>query len=145
MFIDLRKLARSGKTEENFFFEYTPETELVDIPDCKLCPPVKVSGKVILTGNHSAYIDGEACFTLIGNCTRCLKETERVFVAEISEEVSKDSEDSYPLKNDVVDLTKIVDDKIIMNVPVNFLCNEDCLGICPKCGQNLNDGKCKCE
>ena len=49
---------------------------------------------------------------------------------------------SYTAK---IDLKKIVDDVIIMNTPIVFLCKEDCKGLCPNCGANLNDGGCKCE
>ena len=61
------------------------------------------------------------------------------------ESVDNDNPDSYPVKNDTVDLTKIVDDAIMINNPTNFLCKEDCKGICLGCGVNLNDGKCKCN
>lgn len=145
MLIDVRKLLRSGKTQEKFFFEYNPNQELCTIPDTEILNPVAVNGEVFLTGQHSAYIEGEIFFKLKGNCTRCLKETEKGFTAEIQEEVSPDNPESYPMKNDVIDLTQIVEDKIVTTLPLNFLCKEDCKGICPDCGVNLNEEKCKCK
>lgn len=145
MIIDFRKIARSGKTEEDFFFEYTPEEDLVSIPNAEIIDPVKITGTVTLTGKHSAYIDAEICFSVKADCTRCLTPTVKEFVAEITEEVDADSEDSYPVMNDTVNLTKMINDKIIMTVPVSFLCKDDCKGICFSCGQNLNDGDCQCE
>ena len=144
MIIDFRKIARSGKTEESFFFEFTPNNQVIDIPDAEFSAPVKVSGTAYLTDMHSAYIEGEIMFSVKANCTRCLEPTEKQFVAEFAEQVSSD-EDSYPVKNDSVDLTKIIEDKIIMTIPVSFLCREDCKGICFSCGKNLNDGECECE
>ena len=55
------------------------------------------------------------------------------------------TEDGYPVVNGKIDLSKIADDLIILNTPVAFLCREDCKGLCPTCGANLNDGECKCN
>lgn len=145
MIIDFRKIARSGKSEENFYFEYVPKEGLLSFPDAEIIAPVKVEGTVTLTGKHSAYFDGEICFTVKGNCTRCLSETVKTFVAEISEEFDAEDEYSYPVKNDTVDLSTVVEDKIIMTAPVTFLCKEDCKGICFVCGKNLNEGDCNHE
>ncbi len=145
MLIDLKKLWQKGKEEESFYFEYNPETELIDIPSAEIVLPIKVVGKVTLTGRHSAFIEGEISFKVKGECTRCLTETEKDFAIEFSEGVSDDGEDAYPLKNDTVDLSKIVDDKIIISMPVTLLCKEDCKGLCPDCGGNLNENGCKCK
>ena len=145
MILDLKKLKRSGKDSSSFFFEYSPESELVDLPDATIVLPIRVSGTVTLTGEHSALVDAEIVYTISGNCTRCLNQTTKDYAVEISESVDNDNPDGYPVKNDTVDLTKIVDDAIMINNPTNFLCKEDCKGICLGCGVNLNDGKCKCN
>lgn len=145
MIIDLKKLRNSGKTESGFYFEYEPERDLVDIPQAEIVFPVKVNGTVTLTDKHSAYIDGEVCFSVSGECTRCLSHTEQLFAIEFSEHVSEDDEEGYPVVNDKVDLSAVVDDIILMNQPVSFLCKEDCKGICAGCGVNLNQEECKCK
>ncbi len=143
MIIDLKKLRTSGKTESGFFFEYTPSESLCDIPEVDLLAPVKITGTVTLTDAHSAYIEGEIAFILKGQCTRCLSLTEKDFVVEFGEAVGV--EDGYPVVNDKVDLSKIVDDSIMMDLPTNFLCKDDCKGICANCGVNLNQEECKCK
>lgn len=145
MIIDLKKIKRSGKDSADFYFEYEPKLDLIEIPNAKLVVPVTISGSVTLTGEHSCYVDGEVVFSIKGECTRCLKETLNRYVIEFSECADSEAEDGYPVKNDTVDLTKIVDDVILMNEPVSFLCKEDCKGICLNCGTNLNDGECKCK
>ncbi len=145
MIIDLKKIKRSGKDYQDFHFEYQPEKELVDIPNAKLVMPIVITGRVSLTGEHSCYIDGEVDFSVQGECTRCLKDTTNHYLVEFSETADSQSEDCYPVKNDTVDLTKIVDDVVLINVPLSFLCSEDCKGICLNCGTNLNDGECKCK
>ena len=145
MIIDLRELKRTGKEESDFFFEYSPEYELADIPNVKMLNPVSVIGTVTLTGQHSAYVEGEITFTLEGECTRCLTQTSKKYSAFFAEQIEQGSEDGYPLINDKIDLSKIVEDAILINMPVNLLCKEDCKGICFNCGVNLNDGDCKCN
>ena len=145
MILDFRKIARTGKNEEDFFFEYTPMEELLSIPDAKIVLPVTVNGTITLTGKHSAYVSAEVCFKVKGNCTRCLKETEKTFFATIEEEFDQEDEYSYPVKNDTVDLSTVVEDKIIMTAPISFLCKEDCKGICYVCGKDLNEGDCNHE
>ena len=145
MILDLKKLKRSGKDTNDFFFEYLPQEQIIDIPNVKFGGAVKVNGSVTLTGEHSAYIEGEVVFSLSGECTRCLSQTEKEYFVEFEEAVSADDSEGYPVKNDTVDLSKIVDDLVAMNLPVSFLCKEDCRGLCPSCGTNLNDGDCKCK
>ena len=145
MILDLKKLKRSGKDQSDFFFEYAPTADLVDIPSADIKGEVKVSGTLTLTGEHSCYVSGEVVFTIAGECTRCLKDTENTYATEFGESLEENNPDGYSLKNDTIDLSVIVDDIIAMNVPVSFLCSEDCRGLCAGCGTNLNDGECKCK
>ncbi len=145
MIIDLKKIRLSGKDEQNFFFEYFPETELVDIPNAELTLPVKVEGTAYLTGNHTAYVEGSVNYSIKGECTRCLAPATKEFVIDFAENFDGDNETSYPVVCDRLDLSQIVNDLIIMNIPVSFLCKEDCKGLCTVCGANLNEGECQCE
>lgn len=145
MILDLKKLKRTGKDSSNFFFEYSPETELLDLPNADIVLPISVNGTVTITGEHSAYLEGEVVFSVKGECTRCLKDTEKEFALNFQEGVESNNPDGYPVKNDTVDLRPIVDDLIAINSPVTFLCSDDCKGICTGCGVNLNDDKCKCN
>ena len=144
MILDLRKILRSGENSEDFFFLYEPENELSSIPEVKVVSPVKIIGTATLTGNHTCLVEGEIVFSLKGECTRCLKEAERGYIASFSEEVTG-AVDSYPVVNDTVDLRKIAEDTILMNMPLAFLCKDDCKGLCASCGKDLNEGKCDCN
>ena len=96
MILDLKKLKRSGKEQSDFYFEYEPNEELIDIPSVNFDGAVKITGTITLTGEHSAYLEGEAVFNLKGECTRCLEQTEKNFVAEFAESVDANDEDGYP-------------------------------------------------
>jgi uncharacterized protein len=43
-----------------------------------------------------------------------------------------------------IDLTEAIRQYSVMAIPMKALCDKDCAGLCPKCGQNLNLGKCNC-
>ncbi len=43
-----------------------------------------------------------------------------------------------------IDLSEAVRQYTVMAVPMKALCDENCAGLCPKCGKNLNQGKCNC-
>jgi uncharacterized protein len=42
-------------------------------------------------------------------------------------------------------IDEIIVDNIILSLPIKTLCSETCKGLCPICGQNLNEGDCDCE
>ena len=44
-----------------------------------------------------------------------------------------------------VDLTSLMQETIVTELPLRLLCKEDCKGLCPKCGTDLNLGSCSCE
>lgn len=46
---------------------------------------------------------------------------------------------------EAVDLNELVREQILLAVPSRRLCREDCKGLCPKCGADLNAGHCSCE
>ncbi len=43
-----------------------------------------------------------------------------------------------------LDLTEAVRQYALLAIPMKALCKKDCAGLCPTCGKNLNEGKCKC-
>ena len=53
-------------------------------------------------------------------------------------------EEIYPIDDDVIDLAPLVRDSVVLELPGAPLCREDCAGLCPQCGANLNEGPCGC-
>ena len=45
----------------------------------------------------------------------------------------------------MLDLTEVVRQNLMLALPMSPLCRADCRGLCPVCGQNLNDGDCACQ
>lgn len=48
-------------------------------------------------------------------------------------------------KTDFVDLTDELRQSIILALPSYPVCRPECLGVCPTCGKNLNEGPCTCR
>ena len=48
-------------------------------------------------------------------------------------------------EGDKIDFTKILIEQVNLFIPYNPVCNSGCKGICPNCGMNLNDEKCRCD
>jgi uncharacterized protein len=44
-----------------------------------------------------------------------------------------------------LDLKPILRDLVVISTPMHAVCAPDCLGLCPDCGQNLNEGMCDCQ
>ena len=86
-----------------------------------------------------ALVEGKVRTSLSGTCGRCL------------EPVSCDVENSgvclfYELpEEDELDITEDVRAEMLLELPMNLLCSEECRGLCPHCGKNLNQGKCACR
>ncbi len=56
-----------------------------------------------------------------------------------------DEEDEiYYYQDDQIDLAPMLREQIILAAPIQPLCSENCAGLCPRCGQNLNEERCAC-
>ena len=52
--------------------------------------------------------------------------------------------EAFPIENGQLDLAPMVREEVLLGVPDAPLCRDDCAGICPSCGADLNDGPCGC-
>lgn len=84
-------------------------------------------------------LNGKVWTMVQSKCGRCLKEVQEKVEAELKlffDEI-KGIED--------LDVTEELREELILEIPMNFICSEDCLGLCPSCGINLNEKKCSCN
>lgn len=69
-------------------------------------------------------------------CGRCLERSGKAYTEEFLLDYSaKDQQE--------LDVTDDVRQEILLSYPVKFLCREDCQGLCPQCGTNLNERRCQ--
>lgn len=107
--------------------------------------PIKVDASIINTGGH-LLIKGKIIAHLLLKCSRCLEDFEYNLDTPFEEELSnkKDNEDVYHFEGDILDLTDLIIQAIVLSLPMKFVCSESCKGLCPGCGKNINDNECSC-
>ena len=85
-------------------------------------------------------------------CDKCLEPVRKDVTAEVTEvfvpegeAVQEGGEDFRQVKGSFVDLTESLRQSLVMNMPMQILCRDDCKGLCPYCGKNLNNESCSCK
>jgi uncharacterized protein len=122
-----------------------PQREPAD--GCVIEGDVSFSGT--LTNNSGIiYMEGRFEASYKSACYRCLNEVSRKLRLKIRESFTAGADaeenDTYPFEGKVLDISKALNDNIILNLPMKHLCTEQCRGLCSKCGNNLNDVQCGC-
>ncbi|MDL0173627.1 DUF177 domain-containing protein, partial [Clostridioides difficile] len=119
----------------------------------KLVSPVNLKGKVSKT-NKGLYLDIDVNFTIVDNCSRCLKEVEIPLEYSIQGFLVKEEDydedefeefDPFIFDGEEIDLIDIIEQTLDFNVPHKVLCSENCKGLCQVCGANLNEEECSCS
>jgi uncharacterized protein len=111
----------------------------------KFTTPISFSGE-IKNENGDILVDGEVDFEYEVECHRCGEPVSKTMNFKISELFSADPhEEKYLLKGEILELEDMIIDNIRLNLPVKFLCNSDCKGVCAICGNNLNISECNCS
>jgi uncharacterized protein len=113
---------------------------------------IRTADGVLVTASLETIVQLECC--------RCLEAFSIPIRLEIEEEfhptvdihtgavlpVSDTEEDATTIdEHHVLDLTEVVRQALFLAMPINPLCKKDCAGLCPQCGNNLNQEQCQCE
>lgn len=151
MLLDVKKWIH----ERNVSFPIAYQFDLSDLELDATHPfvsPISVKGEVRVKDDF-AQLDVEVSFAFSVPCDRCATQIDRqytyhfshVLVETISNE--EDTGDGYyvVLENGCVDLDALLREDILLELPTKFLCKEDCKGLCPICGKNLNERMCSCS
>jgi len=117
-----------------------------------------VTGDVTLTRiDKGVLAKGELCSSISSACSRCLKEVNYPFKFTLQEVFSPTIDINTGLPVEVREDTFVIDEhhnldlsdalyqSASLALPMRILCREDCAGMCPVCGKNLNESKCDCK
>ena len=112
--------------------------------------PVKVKGHI--SNNGKSLILRALCTgTMDTQCARCMKDITVPVEFEIDEnlvrkgdEVSED-DDVIVFEDTGIDIDDIAANSFLMNIEGKYLCSDNCKGLCPQCGADLNQGECGCR
>nr|WP_307989504.1 DUF177 domain-containing protein [uncultured Niameybacter sp.] len=95
----------------------------------------------------TGYVD----VTLQMVCDRCMRTFEYPLHAMLDDQFSNseqellEDEDIKRVTKSSIDLSDSILESIAMAMPMKALCEDDCKGMCLKCGANLNENTCKCD
>ena len=147
MFISVSgALANPGQTYPLEATTSLPEMEVVGDP--VKFEDIVVKGEVI--GSEDS-VNVAATITAVAHsrCSRCLEPMTMPVTATVNENFvrSPDPEDpdQYELEGYQINLDPLVTDALLLEIPIRFLCSEDCKGLCPVCGVNRNLVSCTCH
>ncbi|MGN7453862.1 YceD family protein [Paenibacillus pasadenensis] len=151
--MEFRVMEVVSKGQEPSFREKLDVTELLqDRKDVVAAKPMSVELDV---GPYegTAQVTGELRADLTMVCSRCLEPVEEHLSIPIEERFALASmvkdpeadEDLILVAEDKVDLQPYVEGTLLIYLPMAPLCSDDCKGLCPDCGTNLNEQSCGCS
>ncbi|WP_438485675.1 YceD family protein [Streptomyces sp. S186] len=140
----LKRLSRSAEAPADL------GNEVIGVPEGA---PVELDLRLeaVMDG---VLVTGTARATVTGECVRCLEPLERVLEADFQElfaypdadarttvsgDDAEDEEDTLYIEDDLVDLEPVLRDAVVLALPLQPVCREDCPGLCSECGARLAD------
>ncbi len=136
MMINLQLIPAGGMTLRE---DEDPAIIDIDEPGAEFRQPIRCALNVALVG-RSLLVRGRLETRVNFICSRCLEKFEQPLEVP-GFHVEREIADPV----DTIDLTEEIRSDIILTLPLKPLCRPDCRGICPVCGQNLNEKECGCR
>ena len=142
MVIELRRIFESDDIKQEFAYEFDAEDELFSTP-------IAVKGYV-KNATGIVSISAEADFSVSTQCAKCAKDIRNKLNVAVDhfliDELHDEDNDDYIVVEDMkLNLDELVLEDIYLSLPTRFLCKNDCKGLCPYCGIDLNEGSCDCK
>jgi uncharacterized protein len=142
----------------------TPAWMEQQVPDAGVRPApegLRFQGRVEPTG-EDFLVRGKLAGAVVTSCGRCLEEAKLALDVDVSvlfvereeskgaeseedEEPALDAPDVMTYEDGIIDLGAELREEILLAIPTQVLCREECKGLCPVCGGNRNQVPCQCE
>ena len=150
MLLDVSKI--KNEPGGTLAFEVSLDLDDLDFSGCRAVTPVQAQGTVrntagvyVMTGEVTALMHG-ACDRCAGDVTRQMQfPLHAVLASELTCEDGEEDPWLFLLDGDMADLEDIVTTTFVLGMDSKLLCSEDCKGLCPRCGKDLNLGPCDCK
>lgn len=148
MILDLKK----AFALENYSAPIEYKLNLGDIEFSGVFPlkkPVSISGELFnRAGVVHLRTHCEACYE--APCDRCSNECSEIIAVDkeyiLATEIENEDNDDILLVTEMeLNLAELCRTDVLLHIPMKHLCSEDCKGLCPICGKNLNEGECGCN
>jgi uncharacterized protein len=155
-------------------YEIQPSDMALPSEDGQVLGSMTCAGQVFLTDDKMVHFQGTLTGRVSRECVRCLNIFEGELALscdadfcqpaqsvhstgvnnkkkkgrhESNRSMNEEHEneiDTYPITDNQVDLLPALREHLILATPLHPLCQENCSGLCQKCGANLNEGICAC-
>src|SRR5216117_336357 len=129
-----------------------PDDPIWESGDTRPTEPIRVTGRLSSAGEGRFYFTGRIEGHIKLPCRLCLEEVD-VWVDEdvhllLAETGAEEADDPdvflYDPNERMLDLRRAVRENWLLSAPAYVQCREDCKGLCPSCGTNLNESTCSC-
>ena len=157
MFIDIHELER----EPREFEEVLQPGRIAFGADVTQTAPMQVSGVAELLDKlhgREIHLSGSLATTVETICDRCLEPTPRpieiefdLFYQPMKSIAHEEEIELKPAELEIgfyeghgLELEEVLKEQVLLTLPVKRVCREDCKGLCPHCGTDLNETTCEC-
>lgn len=149
MKINIQHVKENIGAEQDFHFSFSPSKLFEQSEHVWVQDPVEVSGRVVNDG-LLLKVSGIIKFTAKFECDRCLEKYTTDYEISFGEKFHEAAidgrvDDMSVYQGDYIDITELLIESIVLAKPLKTVCCEECQGLCPKCGINLNLSTCACE
>jgi uncharacterized protein len=118
-----------------------------------------VTGRIQLSNTGSVLVvNGEIRADVKLQCSRCLEDFSTPLQGAVDEQfrlektadaslvlpLDEEDVDSGLVRGNLLDVSELIRQNLLLDLPIKPLCRPDCAGLCPTCGENLNVRKCAC-
>ncbi|MGQ9486652.1 MAG: YceD family protein [Armatimonadota bacterium] len=157
MKLDLTEIAQHVGKQMSYEVDEAPDT----IEDLQVLSSIRGQLRFTNTGDL-LLVRGFLHTSVELECSRCLRPFEMPLQCEVEEQVElralsarpfehpqvtiiPEEGDTLFLDGNILDLTELIRQMLLVSLPIKPLHDEECKGLCPTCGADLNEGECSCE
>ncbi len=148
MVLDVSQLIQNDGAVKKLDFNLMLDSISFNGQDISFETPIDLLGE-IKNISGILYLDLDANTSFTTQCARCLDSVKVQHSFHISEAFSKTEREDTEYEVTVltsgnIDLSEVTENAFVGSIPINYLCKEDCKGLCKTCGVNLNHESCSC-
>lgn len=142
---DIQKEVSAAKEfeDELNFRDISWQGELLEFHE-----PLHIKGRIVNDG-ELLVLTANVRGTVILQCGSCMESYEQnldfSFEARLKKPSGQEDPDYFLYEGNEIDLSEIVMEFLLLELPIKRRCKEDCKGLCPHCGTNLNHETCQCS
>ena len=146
MKVDVSDILKNSGESLRFSIEEKITETNSDFGVSEFLSPVKAEG-TITSFEEVLKVKAEGEVKVRTNCAKCLNSFDLEVFFEVNEDFSTTGNEgaAETFTGEIIDLSSVVNQSILMALPMRIVCDDDCKGLCPICGKDLNEEACNCN